>query len=46
MKNKKELSPERREELIGALKSRFEKNRNRHKGLEWAEFYPPLVFHF
>ena len=35
--NKKELSPEQREELLGALKARFEKNKNRHKGLEWAE---------
>ena len=34
--NKKELSPEQREELLGALKARFEKNMNRHKGLEWA----------
>src|SRR5580698_3928957 len=35
-KNKKELSPEQRKELLGALKARFEKNMNRHKGLEWA----------
>jgi len=35
--NKKELSPEQREELLGALKARFEKNMNRHKGLEWAK---------
>ena len=35
--NKKELSPEQREELLGALKARFEKNSNRHKGLEWAK---------
>jgi hypothetical protein len=34
--NKKELSPKQREELLGALKARFEKNLNRHKGLEWA----------
>jgi len=33
--NKKDLSPERREELIRALKARFEKNMNRHRGLEW-----------
>jgi len=32
--NKKELSPEQREELLSALKDRFEKNLNRHKGLE------------
>ena len=35
--NKKALSPEQREELLGALKVRFEKNMNRHKGLEWAK---------
>jgi hypothetical protein len=37
MNNKKELSPEQREELIKVLKVRFEKNTNRHKGLEWAK---------
>jgi len=35
MKNKKELSPEQREELISALKKRFEKHRNRHIGIDW-----------
>ena len=34
---KKNLSPEQRKELLSALKARFEKNKNRHKGLEWAE---------
>jgi len=34
---KKELSSKQREELVGALKTRFEKNLNRHKGLEWAK---------
>ena len=33
--NKKELSLEQHEELFKALKFRFEKNMNRHKGLEW-----------
>ena len=33
---KKVLSPEQREELLRALKIRFEKNMNRHKGLEWV----------
>src|SRR5438477_8762984 len=33
--NKKDLSPEQHEELLRALKARFEKNMNRHKGLEW-----------
>jgi len=35
--NKKELSPEQRGKLLGALKARFEKNMNRHKGFEWAK---------
>ncbi len=33
--NSKKLSPEQHEELLAALKTRFEKNMNRHKGLEW-----------
>lgn len=37
MKGNKKLSPEQREELLRTLKSRFEKNMNRHKGLEWAK---------
>src|SRR6185436_6777367 len=36
-KTKKELSPEQREELLETLKARFEKNMNRHEGLEWAK---------
>jgi hypothetical protein len=36
VETKKELSPEQREDLLRALKARFEKNMNRHKGLEWA----------
>jgi len=38
----KELSPEQREELLRALKDRFEKNMNRHKGLEWAKVQAKL----
>jgi len=34
---KKELPPEQREELLRALKARFEENMNRHLGLEWAK---------
>ena len=34
---KKELSPEQREELLRALKDRFEKNMNHHMGIEWAK---------
>ncbi len=33
---KKELPPKQREELLTALKARFERNMSRHKGLEWA----------
>jgi hypothetical protein len=33
----KELSPKQSEELLDALKARFEKNTNRHKGFEWAK---------
>ena len=40
--NKKDLSPEQREELLRALKARFEKNMNRHKGLEWAKVQAKL----
>jgi hypothetical protein len=37
MENKiRELSSEQRKELFITLKARFEKNRNRHEGLEWA----------
>lgn len=34
---KKELSLEEREKLISGLKARFEKNMNRHEGLEWTK---------
>jgi hypothetical protein len=40
--NKKDLSSEERKELLGALKARFEKNMNRHKGLEWAKVQAKL----
>ena len=33
----KELSPRQREELLGVLKYRCEKNMNRHKGLDWTK---------
>ena len=36
METNKKLSPEQREELLRTLKGRFEKNMNRHEGLEWA----------
>ena len=43
--NKKELSPEQRKELLKALRTRFEKNRNRHKDLRWAEVEAKLEAH-
>ena len=33
--NKKNLSLKQIEELLKTLKARFEKNMNRHKGIEW-----------
>jgi len=42
-RNKKELSPQQRNELLRALKARFEKNMNRHKGLEWAHVQAKLA---
>jgi hypothetical protein len=41
-KTKKKLSAEQREELLGALKERFEKNMDRHKGVEWAKVQAKL----
>jgi hypothetical protein len=35
--NKKELGPKQLAELLTALKTRFENNMNRHRGLEWAK---------
>ena len=37
-----DLSPEKREELLRVLKARFEKNMNRHEGLEWAKVQAKL----
>ena len=34
---KKDLSAKQSQELLKTLKARFEKNMNRHKGLEWAK---------
>ena len=42
VKTRKELSPEEREQLLRALKVRFEKNMNRHEGLEWAKVLAKL----
>lgn len=37
MGNEKKLSPEQRDVLIQILKVRFEKNQNRHTGIEWSK---------
>ena len=34
---KKKLASEEAKELLALLKARFEKNTNRHKGLEWSK---------
>ncbi|MDX9864361.1 MAG: DUF4256 domain-containing protein [Anaerolineaceae bacterium] len=36
MHSVKDLTAEQREEILGTLQARFEKNRHRHAGLEWA----------
>jgi hypothetical protein len=40
--NKKDLSPTQREELLRALKARFEKNMDRHQGLAWDKVQAKL----
>ncbi|HEU4859769.1 MAG TPA: DUF4256 domain-containing protein, partial [Chitinophagaceae bacterium] len=35
--NNKELTQAQNEELLRVLKTRFEKNMKRHKGIEWAK---------
>jgi len=41
-KTKKQLLPQQRAELLSVLKARFEKNMNRHKGLEWTKVQAKL----
>jgi hypothetical protein len=40
--SKKKLSPAQRDELLKTLKARFEKNKIRHKGLEWPKVQAKL----
>jgi Protein of unknown function (DUF4256) len=40
--NKKLLSPDQRKELLPVLKARFEKNRSRHKGMDWDKVLAKL----
>jgi hypothetical protein len=40
--NKRELPPGQQDQLLKALKTRFEKNMNRHSGIEWANIQVKL----
>ena len=40
--SRKQLPSGQREELLKTLKARFEKNMNRHKGLDWAKVQAKL----
>ena len=42
MSNKKKLSPEHAQDLLKTLKARFEKNMNRHKGIDWNKVQAKL----
>src|SRR5678816_476083 len=42
MGTKKKLSSEQRDELLKTLKTRFEKNMNRHKDIDWAKVQAKL----
>lgn len=41
--NKNDLLVEKREELLKVLQARFEKNMNRHEGLEWGKVEAKLT---
>jgi hypothetical protein len=43
--NKKKLPPDQQKELLKILKARFEKNMNRHKGLDWSKVQTTLEAH-
>jgi hypothetical protein len=45
MSQKATLSPEQRDELYRTLQTRFEKNKERHQGLEWADVQVRLDAH-
>lgn len=42
IEKKKALAPKQQEELLKTLQARFEKNMNRHKGLEWTNVQAKL----
>jgi len=41
-KNRKELSPQQREEILSILKARFDSNIKRHQGIEWIDVQAKL----
>ena len=41
--SKKQLSSAERQDLLEILRTRFEKNMNRHKGIQWSEVEAKLV---
>jgi hypothetical protein len=45
MDDKKALSTTQAEEILNILKTRFEKNKNRHEGLQWADIQAKLEAH-
>lgn len=44
-KNKQGLSSDKSEQLLRLLSDRFEKNKNRHKGIEWSKVRANLETH-
>jgi len=45
MQSTKDIDAQQREDLLGALKARFESHMNRHQGLEWANVQARLEAH-
>jgi len=45
VETKRELSSEQHDDLLNTMKARFEKNRNRHKGIDWARVEAKLEAH-
>lgn len=45
MTTQQKLSPQQREALISTLQARFEKNRDRHEDLDWAQVQAKLEAH-
>jgi Protein of unknown function (DUF4256) len=42
MKRAHDMTPKQREDLLGTLKARFEKNLSRHPGMDWAQIQAKL----